>query len=100
MAKQDLTPCSHGKTRPDPVLSHCVGNCEAAKCGPFGCGESELISDWREIHGVHVKGDDPIDSAEDTRANDFGRNGGMQSPTTACQVTCQQFRPAGLPSKY
>jgi RHS repeat-associated protein len=79
---------------------HCKGNCEAAKCGPLACDEAELLSEWREIYGVLIKGDDPVDSAEDTRANDHGREGGSKSPATPCQVTCQQFRPPGLPAKY
>lgn len=79
---------------------HCKANCEAAKCGPYGCEEAAALSDAREWFDQHIKGDSPAESALDQGANRHGRTGAVTNPMQACQVTCAPFRPPGLPAPY
>jgi hypothetical protein len=78
---------------------HCKGNCEAARCGPYGYDEACNTSDWRELYGL-FKGDPRADSQADQAANQFGRDGAIKNPNQTCSVVCSQFRPKGLPAQY
>lgn len=78
---------------------HCKANCEAARCGPDGYDEACRISDTREKLD-QLSGDPPSASADDQRANRYGRDNSLKNPNVTCAVVCAPYRPPGLPAKY
>ena len=76
---------------------HCKANCEAAQRGQGGKAAACNMSNAREIFDQRVKRDSSAASAEDQRANIFGRNGAGEG---SCSEVCSPFRPNGLPDKY
>jgi len=74
---------------------HCKANCQAAQCGRDGEKLACQISDAREWWDQNFKGYPPSDSAEDQRANAYGRGWGGIS-NLPCDFLCEPFRPRGL----
>ena len=87
---------------------HSKANCEASQLGDFGEITAKAISDLRELtdsfKNVHLKGmteaESAKDSADDEKANKYGRNQGRNNLNENCGDLVEIYRPNGLPTKY
>ncbi len=87
---------------------HANANCTGAQLGEKGEEVAKGISDLREksdhFFDIYTKGKTEIESAknsaEDQKANKYGRNQGRQNPEDYCGDLIEILRPKGLPEKY
>ena len=87
---------------------HSKANCEASQLGDFGEITAKGISDLREFtdsfKNVYIKGMTEVesakDSADDEKANEYGRNQGRNNPNENCGDLVEIYRPNGLPIRY
>lgn len=87
---------------------HSKANCEAAQRGDLGSAVAKGISDLREYtdnyKNIYLKGmseaESAKDSAEDQKANEYGRQQGSHYPDEDCGDMVDIFRPYGLPDRY
>lgn len=87
---------------------HAKANCTGAQLGEKGEEVTKGISDLREksdhFFDIYAKGKTEIESAknsaEDQKANEYGRNQGRENPEDYCGDLIKILRPEGLPERY
>lgn len=76
---------------------HCKANCEASKRGSTGRKAAKTLSGMREWFDRNIKGNTLSESAEDERANRYGRVGSRYMPERSCSEICEKYKPKSLP---
>lgn len=87
---------------------HSKANCEAAQRGELGSAVAKGISDLREFtdkyKNIYLKGmseaESAKDSAEDQKANKYGRQQGSQYPDGDCGDMIDIYHPNDLSDRY
>jgi peptidoglycan hydrolase-like protein with peptidoglycan-binding domain len=77
---------------------HCVANFNASRRGWAGKTVAHILSDAKEVKDVYIRGYN--DSAEDQKANSWGRQAAELDDYQSAQQACAIYRPEGLDEKY